>query len=274
MKIVSLAALTVLDAGPAGTIRAAAEAGFEAVGLRLNPLVPSDSVIVGDVQREREILHLLAETGLEVCEIGVFPIRPVLDVEKLVPVLAFSARIGARFIVCPVEDRDRARRSAIFAALCDAAHRFALTVLAEFNPYSAMPKLADALELIADAGRSNAALCIDALHLSRSGGAPSDLAAVPPRLMPLVHFCDAGRPDFSSPPDELRRESRTARLLPGEGELPLDALLAVLPPDVVISVEAPSARDAHLPAAERARRALAATREVLARHQCAAKRIK
>ena len=68
------------------------------------------------------------------------------------------------------------------------------------------------------------------------------------------------------PPEELRRESRTARLLPGEGELPLDALLDALPPDVAISVEAPSARDAHLPAAERARRALAATRAVLARH--------
>jgi sugar phosphate isomerase/epimerase len=266
MKIVSLAALTILDAGPAGQIRAAAEAGFESVGLRLNPLVPSDPVIVGDAEREREILRLLAETGLAVLEIGVFQIVPALDVDKLIPVLAFSARIGARFIVCPVEDRDRARRSATFAALCDAARPFALSVLAEFNPYSAMPRLEDALALVAAAERPNAALCIDALHLSRSGGAPSDLAAVPPRLMPLVHFCDARAPDFSLPPEELRRESRTARRLPGEGELPLDALLDALPSDVAISVEAPSARDAHLPAAERARRALAATRAVLARH--------
>jgi sugar phosphate isomerase/epimerase len=266
MKIISLAALTILDAGPAGEIRAAAEAGFEAVGLRLNPLVPSDPVVVGDAEREREILRLLAETGLGVLEIGVFQITPALDVEKLIPVLAFSARIGARFIVCPVEDRDRARRSAIFAALCDAALPFALTVLAEFNPYSAMPRLEDALALVAAAARPNAALCIDALHLSRSGGAPSDLAAVPPRLMPLVHFCDARAPARALPPEELRRESRTARLLPGEGELPLEALLDALPPDVAISVEAPSARDAHLPAAERARRALAATRAVLGRH--------
>lgn len=266
MRIVSLAALTILDAGPAGQIRAAAEAGFESVGLRLNPLVPSDPVVIGNAERESEILHLLAETGLEVLEIGVFPIVPELDVEMLTPVLAFSAKIGARYIVCPVEDRDRTRRCATFAALCDAALRFGLTVLAEFNPYSAMPQLEDALALVSAVARPNAALCIDALHLSRSGGSPSDLAAVPRRLMPLVHFCDAKAPDFSLAPEELRRESRTARLLPGDGELPLDALLDALPPDVAISVEAPSARDAHLPAGERARRALAATRAVLARH--------
>jgi sugar phosphate isomerase/epimerase len=266
MQIVSLAALTILDAGPAGQIRAAAEAGFRSVGLRLNPLVPSDLSIVGDARREREILRLLAKTGLEVLEIGVFPIAPALDVQKLIPILAFSARIGARFIVCPVEDDDIGRRRCSFVALCDAALPFKLVVLAEFNPYSAMPRLEDALALVGSAARPNAALCIDALHLSRSGGAPSDLVAVPPLLLPLVHFCDARAPDFSLPPEELRRESRTARLLPGEGELPLDALLDALPPDVAISVEAPSARDASLPPDERARRALSATRAVLDRH--------
>lgn len=266
MKIVSLAALTILDAGPAGQIRAAAEAGFQSVGLRLNPLVASDPKIVGDAGREREIVNLLAETGLDVLEIGVFPIVPALDVERLMPVLAFSAKIGARFIVCPVEDRDEKRRNAAFAALCDAALSFSLKVLAEFNPYSALPRLADALALVAAADRPNGALCIDALHLSRSGGAPSDLAGVPRHWLSLVHFCDAKAPDFSLPPEELRRESRTARLLPGDGELPLDALLDVLPSDIAISIEAPTARHAHLPPAERARHALAATRAVLARH--------
>lgn len=266
MQPVSLAALTILDAGPAGQIRAAAEAGFGSVGLRLNPLVPSDPVIVGKAGREHEIERLLAETGLEVLEIGVFPILPTLDVAKLLPVLAFSAKIGARFLVCPVEDHDGTRRSASFTALCDAALPFGLSVLAEFNPYSAMPHLADALTLVASAARPNAGLCIDALHLSRSGGAPCDLADVPRNLLRLVHFCDARAPDFSLSPEELRRESRTARLLPGEGELPLDALLDALPGDVAISIEAPSARDAGLPATERARRALAATRAVLMRH--------
>jgi hypothetical protein len=64
--------------------------------------------------------------------------------------------------------------------------------------------------------------------------------------------------------DELRKESRTARLLPGEGSLWLAELLDALSPDVAISVEAPSARHAHLPAGERARLAFEATHRMLA----------
>ena len=67
--------------------------------------------------------------------------------------------------------------------------------------------------------------------------------------------------------DELRKESRTARLLPGEGSLWLDELLDALGPDADVSVEAPSARHAHLPAAERARLAYDATRALLSRRK-------
>ena len=143
-----------------------------------------------------------------------------MDVPALEPVLAFSARLGARFIVCPVEDRDLAQRRDTFARLCDAADRHGLAALAEFNPYSGCPDLAGAVALVESVWRGNAGLVIDALHLSRSGGSPRDLRAVNPALLRLVHFCDA--PAFTpgtKSADELRKESRTARLLPGEGEL-------------------------------------------------------
>jgi sugar phosphate isomerase/epimerase len=85
-------------------------------------------------------------------------------------------------------------------------------------------------------------------------------------MVPLVHLCDASpAPSQDLSEDELRRESRTARLLPGEGSLWLDELLDALGSDAHISVEAPSARYAHLPAAERARLASHATQAVLAR---------
>jgi sugar phosphate isomerase/epimerase len=88
---------------------------------------------------------------------------------------------------------------------------------------------------------------------------------VAPGRLKLVHFCDA--PAFSPgnrSAEELRRESRTARLLPGEGELWLRELIAALPPQTPISIEAPSARMAGLPAAERARLAREATERFLA----------
>ncbi|HEY7383058.1 MAG TPA: sugar phosphate isomerase/epimerase [Beijerinckiaceae bacterium] len=264
MNTISLAALTVLDAGPTGQIRAAAAAGFDAVGLRLNPLLPTDSAVVGDGAAEAEVKDLLAETTLGVLEIGVFPIRPDMDVARLKPIIDFSAAIDAKYIVCPVEDDDASRRVETFSRLCELARPVGLTALVEFNPYSACPDLTCALELVASARQPNAALCVDAFHLSRSGGQPEDLKAVERSLLPIVHFCDAPPlPPAQRSVDEVRRESRTARLLPGEGSLPLADLLRALPDDVAISVEAPTAENAHLAPAERARRALAATRRVL-----------
>jgi hypothetical protein len=78
-------------------------------------------------------------------------------------------------------------------------------------------------------------------------------------------FAAAAHPGLD--PAALRRESRTPRRLPGEGALPLGALLDVAPPDAPISLEAPSSRLAGRPAAERARIALDATRAWLADYE-------
>ncbi len=259
-RTISLAALTILDAGPAGQVRAAADAGWESVGLRLMPLLETDARVVGDATAMTALELLLDETGLEVLEIGVFPVKPEMDWDLIGQVLSFSGVIGARQIVCPVEDADTARRIATFQRLSDMAGAEGLDALVEFNPYSACPTLAEAVAIVETCGRDNAALVIDVLHLSRSGGSPADLARIDPSLIRLVHLCDAPPPpEASRSTAELRAESRTARLLPGEGALWLDQLLQVVPPQVPLSVEAPSAAHAHLPAAERARRALAAT---------------
>ncbi len=146
--------------------------------------------------------------------------------------------------------------------MCDLAARYGMEALVEFNPYSGCRSLAEAAELAREAGRPNGKLLIDVLHLSRSGGSPEDARKLDPALVPLVHFCDAPpRPTDDRSVDELRRELRTARLLPGEGSLWLTELLDALAPDVAISVEAPSARHAHLPAGERARLAFAGDAE-------------
>ena len=53
----------------------------------------------------------------------------------------------------------------------------------------------------------------------------------------------------------LLREARTGRLLPGTGVLPLAELVAALPADVPLAIEAPCRATADLPALERATRA-------------------
>lgn len=266
MPVISLAALTVLDAGPAGHVKAAHAAGFHFAGLRLQPLLDTDQRVVGLPEREQELLGLLARTGVKPLEIGVFPIREGLDVEAYGPVLSFSHRIGAQFVTCPVEDTDKRRRLASFQRLCDLAITCGLEVLLEFNPYSGCRSLSEAQELIEASGRDNARLLIDVLHLARSGGSPGDLRTVDPELLALVHLCDANPPPAGlATAEELRRESRTARLYPGEGSLWLEELLEVLPPDIPLSIEAPSAAHAGQPPEERAKAAMAATRALLAR---------
>ena len=264
MPPISLAALTILDAGPIGQVYAAREGGFASVGLRLQPLLPTDEAIIGDAEKERALLDALAKTSMSVLEIGVFPLKPETKAHAFAPVVAFSAKIGARYLVCPIEDDDKARRVATFRDVCDLAAAYGMEALVEFNPYSGCRSLGEAAELAREAARPNGKLLIDVLHLSRSGGSPDDARRLDPALVPLVHFCDAPpKPADDRSIDELRKESRTARMLPGEGSLWLAELLDVLSPDVAISVEAPSARHAHLPAGERARLACEATMNML-----------
>ena len=259
LPLISLAALTILDAGPAGQIRAAAAAGFTCVGLRLNPLLATDPQVAGTPMAD-EVHALMRETGLQLLEVGVFPIKPDLQVESLRPVLALSAELGARFIVCPVEDGDATRRLHTYRALCDLCASYGLAALVEFNPYSACRSLGEARAMALAAERPNAALVIDLLHLSRSGGTAEDLRKVEPHLLRLVHYCDAApQPDGARSEEELRAESRTARRLPGEGVLPLKDVLSAFPKGTPVSVEAPSKSLAGLSAEEKARRVLQAT---------------
>jgi sugar phosphate isomerase/epimerase len=195
MHVISLAALTVLDAGPIGQVQAAAEAGFDAVGLRLNPLLSTDAPVVADLGAQAELARQLSATGLNVLEIGVFPLSPETDPNQFEPIIAFSARIGAKYLVCPVEDMEEVRRVETFIQVCEIARRYELSALIEFNPYSSCPNLASALNLIRSADQANAALCVDALHLSRSGGHPDDLRELESSLLPLVHLCDATAPN-------------------------------------------------------------------------------
>ena len=119
-----------------------------------------------------------------------------------------------------------------------------------------MRTLEHAVQLVAKAKRANASVLIDALHFSRSGGLPEHIAPVDPSLFRYAQLCDAG-PDMPAVTDTpaLIREARTGRLLPGEGVLPLTALVAALPASAPLAIEAPCRATAALPALERAKRA-------------------
>ena len=110
-----------------------------------------------------------------------------------------------------------------------------------------------------DAG--NVGLLIDALHLDRAGGSVEDVASIPPGQIALVQLCDA--PATPPAPDALVDEARNRRLHPGEGSLPLNRLLDVLPDGLPLSLDVPHPGFDDMPFGERARLAMSALRGFL-----------
>ena len=112
----------------------------------------------------------------------------------------------------------------------------------------------DAARVVKKSGRTNASVLVDALHFSRSGGLPSDIASIDASFFRYAQICDATAviPRESG---DLIREARTGRLLPSEGALPLRDLVAALPAAIPLSIEAPVRATAGLPALDRAQRA-------------------
>jgi sugar phosphate isomerase/epimerase len=97
--------------------------------------------------------------------------------------------------------------------------------------------LGQAAEIVRRAGCRNGGVLLDALHLARSGGSPSDIRALEAGLIRSVQLCDA--PIAPPSPEGIIEEARNHRLPPGHGELPLRELIANLTHDVALAVEVP-----------------------------------
>jgi sugar phosphate isomerase/epimerase len=264
---ISLAYLTVQGADPIEHIQAAAEARFDAVGLRL--VAPHGTSlehdIVGNRQMTCDIRAACRETGIEVFDGELLTLSAQAEVAQWLPALDTAAELGMRFMQITSEDPDHQRAVDRFGRVCDYAGQLGIHVAVEFMRYRTLNSLEAALRFVEEAGRDNGGILIDALHLSRSGGTPTAVAASPAHRLLYLQLCDAS--SCMPEGDDLIREARGGRLYPGEGSLWLDELLDALPGNVDISVEVPNASDPGRTVHERARLAAAATREFLARYR-------
>jgi sugar phosphate isomerase/epimerase len=210
-NLLSLAYLTVNGADPIDHLEAAAAGGFDAAGLRIVPLshLNIDYGVIGNRERIREINRVRERTGVKVFDIEVFTLSESTDVAKLLPALETSAELGASFVQAVSEDADAARAAATFAALCDAAAGFGLSVSLEFMRFRTLRTLEDTLALLDAAGRPNSGVLIDALHLARSGGSAAAVAAIPSNRIAYMQLCDA--PREAPPLDGLAHEARNER---------------------------------------------------------------
>jgi len=131
----------------------------------------------------------------------------------------------------------------------------------EFIPFCQTRTVADALRVVRAADQPNAGILVDALHVVRSGASVDDLRNLDSGMLDYWQLCDAA---LDRPADgDLRTEARARRFYPGEGQLPLASMLAAMPRDSAISVEAPCQQYAELSWEQRGRLCGEATRGIL-----------
>jgi sugar phosphate isomerase/epimerase len=258
----AVAHLTALELTPCELVRQAARAGFDAVGLRLNPTALGATAypsLVGSGAHV-ELRRVLADECVTVHDVEFIPILPGIDVASFAPMFEAAADLGARCVTVSGDDPDAARLADSLAALCELAARSGLRVDLEFMRWRHVGTLEQARAMVERAGSPNLAILVDALHLTRSGGSPADVRALPEGMVRAVQLCDAS-PDDPVGDEATILEARTGRLPPGHGGLPLRELLDALPAGTTLGVEMPLPS---LPADERLDLAYRSTRDMLA----------
>jgi sugar phosphate isomerase/epimerase len=240
MNKLMLAPTTLPETPPVEYIEAAGAAGYDGVGLRLHrsPGLPFHPV-VGNAPLIRDIKRALADTGLPVFDIFSCYLEPDTRIEHFTPSLALGAELGGQFVMVMGNDPDFTRMRDNFGLFCDEALRFGLKATVEFVPTRPLSTLQIATRMITEAGRANAAICIDPLHFTRTGGRPADITALDPRLFPYTQINDGvlfpGEPD----PAQFGKMPQGERRMLGEGDVRLRELLDALPAALPLSVEIP-----------------------------------
>ncbi len=233
-RLVSLAAGTVLDVDAPTTVEVAASAGFPAVGIWFDPGVWSPGYV-------REIAHRLDATGLVPLDVEPVMVAPPGEGadrrgDHGETIVDAAVQLGARFVLVASRDDDPGRVAARIAALCEHARGSEVRLVLEFLPVLGIRTLDQAFAVVRRVGDDRAGVLVDALHLARSGAAPDDLVGVDPRLLPYLQLCDAPAVPEDGSIGGLLQEALHRRLLPGDGDLPLDALLRAVP-EVPLSME-------------------------------------
>jgi len=196
-------------------VAAAAAAGFEGIGLRAENYVAARSSGWDDAAMRATA----ARAGVPVLEVeyltgwGRPEDRDPAQRTKERTLFAMARAFGVGHVNAGLLEHLAADVvTSAFADLCDRAGPD-LVVALEPMPYSGVPDLRAAWQVVRDAGRPNGALLVDIWHWARAGTTRGDLDPVPPERIAAVQLCDVGE----APMEPLRAESLGHRLPPGQG---------------------------------------------------------
>lgn len=260
----SLAYLTAHRCSPAEAVRIAADTGYGWVGLRPWPVAPGAAFqdFLNNPAALRETLAAMRDTGVRVFDLEIIRIGENFDPHAWDAQLDSAAALGAQAILVAGDDKDEDRLSANYAMLCEALAPYGLSGNLEFMPWTAVPDAAAALRIMRGAGGPrNAGILVDALHFGRSHTTLEDIQAIPREWLQCLQLSDAAAGVHFSH-EEMVQTARCERLLPGEGNIDLQGLLASVPSELPVSIEVVNlARQAAVSPRDWAAQCLAASRQ-------------
>jgi sugar phosphate isomerase/epimerase len=189
-----------------------------------------------DAALKKDVLAAMDDRGVAISLGDGFLVLPRTEVGRFRADLDVLAELGVPRINVVSFEPDLGRTFDQFAALTELAAQRGIETVVEAAPGLSVGDLSTALAAHAHVGRPDFRLLIDTMHLVRSGSGAIDLAAVDPACIGYVQLCDAPvRPSI----DDYMEEAMFERMVPGDGELPLEDILSTLPPDLVIELEVP-----------------------------------
>jgi sugar phosphate isomerase/epimerase len=189
-----------------------------------------------NVQLRRDLLTVLRDRDISLLQAEGFSVRPALDVDSYAADLDIFALLGAVQASGVCMERDRSRALDQLTQLAQMTADRGLKLMLEFAPPHAISTLPQALAALEEIGQPNVRLVIDAMHFFRSGGQIAQLQTLTSGTIGYVQLCDVPRQPARA---DYFDEACFQRMLPGEGELPLEAFCAALPKDVPVGLEVP-----------------------------------
>jgi sugar phosphate isomerase/epimerase len=249
-------------------VRAAAEAGFAAMGLYIGDY----ERLLAEGARDADLRAVLDHYGLRVVEIEAlrgWSSRTARDayLQTEQRVFAMSDALGPGHHVQVIGPYTGTLDDAAeaFAGVCDRAAEHGLAAAIEFLPeMSNIPDAVTAMAIVTAAGRANGGICLDSWHHFRGANDDDMLRAIPADRIFTVQFDDGPRqrvdPDYYT-------DCTRYREVPGDGDFDLAGFLSLVAEMGVrlpLSVEVMSVSLQDRPAGEIARRLADATRAVVA----------
>lgn len=235
--------LSCTELPPPEMAHLAADLGCGAFGISLDPYFPEPGIpalpsLRDDVALRRDTRDAMRDRGVSIGACEGMVVAPGIQISDRAGDLDILCELGVPLVNIFSLEPDRTRTLDQFAEFAELVTTSGMRATFEFLPLSVIGTLEDAIAATHYVGNADFRILVDLMHLVRTGGTAEQLAGLDPDLLGYVQVSDvplvAAMADYGE-------EALFHRLALGEGELPLEALVGVLPRGVPIGIEAPMA---------------------------------